>query len=233
MTIDVRAPAGTGNPGMVPGLWFGLYPATVTDNQDPDHQGRVKIALPWAPDGSGAYAAWARLATTMAGKDRGSWFVPDNEDEVLVGFGGGNPDHPYVVGALWNGKDTTPTRMQEGNDVKSLVSRSGIRITLDDTDGAVTLTLETPGKQKLTLTDTGTNVTLEDSNGNSLEMQASGITLTTQGSFTVNAATANLSCPSVTSGSGQWSHTGMFMSSVVQTPSVIGSSYTPGAGNIW
>ena len=77
---------------------------------------------------------WARLATMMAGDDRGTWFVPEVDDEVLVGFGGGDPDWPYVVGSLWNGKDATPgDRWTPSNNVRSLTSRTGIRITMDDT----------------------------------------------------------------------------------------------------
>src|SRR5258708_1417769 len=98
-----RSPTGPG------GLFYGVYPALVTDVQDPEGQGRVKVRLPWAPDpGGSSYETWARLATMMAGGGRGSWFVPDPQDEVLVAFEGGNPRRPYVVGALWNGQDNPP-----------------------------------------------------------------------------------------------------------------------------
>src|SRR5215475_1222194 len=103
----------------------------------------------------------------MAGNARNTWFVPDTGDEILVGFHGGNPRWPYVIGALWNGKDSPPESMQAGNDVKSIVSRSGIRITLDDTNEAVTLTLETPGGQRVAMADAGSQITVEDSSGNS------------------------------------------------------------------
>src|SRR6186713_3239271 len=79
--------------------WFGVYPALVSDIKDPDSQGRVKVTLPWSPDsGSAKYEAWARLATMMGGSNRGSWFVPDVNDEVLVAFEAGDPTRPYVVG---------------------------------------------------------------------------------------------------------------------------------------
>ena len=94
------------------GRWYGVYPALVSGVKDPDGQGRVEVTLPWAPDsGSGEYKAWARLATMMAGNNRGSWFVPDEHDEVLVGFEGGDPRRPYVLGAMWNGQDRAPTSM--------------------------------------------------------------------------------------------------------------------------
>ena len=98
-----RVPAGLG------GRWYGVYPALVTDIKDPDNQGRVKVTLPWSPDtGSNRYEAWARLATMMGGNNRGTWFIPDVNDEVLVLFEGGDARRPYVVGGLWNGSDAPP-----------------------------------------------------------------------------------------------------------------------------
>src|SRR5262245_61778369 len=105
-TLDERIPSGLG------GCWYGVYPAQVTDIKDPDSMGRVKVKLPWSPDtGSESYEVWARIATLMAGNNRGTWFIPDAEDEVLVAFEAGNPARPYVVGALWNGQDSPPESM--------------------------------------------------------------------------------------------------------------------------
>ena len=79
----------------------------VNDIKDPDGQGRVKVTFPGSPDTDGArYEPWARLATFMGGNNRGSWFIPDVNDEVLLVFEGGDPRRPYVVGALWNGNDS-------------------------------------------------------------------------------------------------------------------------------
>src|SRR5262249_42675796 len=106
-----RTPTGPG------GLFYGVYPAIVTDLADPDQQGRVKVRLPWSPDAGGStYDTWARLATLMGGNNRGTWFIPDVDDEVLVAFEGGNPRRPYIVGALWNGEDAPPEQMDGGGD---------------------------------------------------------------------------------------------------------------------
>src|SRR5512147_2546974 len=113
---DTRSPVGLG------GIWYGVYPALVTDIKDPDGQGRVKVTLPWAVDTGGArFEAWARVATLMAGNNRGTWFVPDVNDEVLVAFEGGNSRKPCVVGALWNGTDSPPESMDgSGNNYKKV-----------------------------------------------------------------------------------------------------------------
>src|SRR5262245_44552596 len=117
MTFAERGSTGFG------GRWYGVYPALVSDIKDPDGLGRVKIKLPWAPDtGSGVYELWARMATMMAGNGRGSWFIPDVDDEVLVAFEAGDPRRPYVVGTLWNGTDTPPETMDgSGNNYKKVI----------------------------------------------------------------------------------------------------------------
>ncbi|HYP52165.1 MAG TPA: phage baseplate assembly protein V, partial [Pyrinomonadaceae bacterium] len=171
--FDGRVPRGLG------GRWYGVYPAVVSDNNDPEGQGRVRVTLPWAPDtGGDRYEAWARVATLMGGHNRGSWFIPDVGDEVLVLFEGGDPRRPYVVGGLWNGRDDPPASMDSRNSRKVLRSRNGVQITLDDTDGQEKLILETPGGQRLTMKDGPGAVEIVDSNGNSIKLQTGGVTVT-------------------------------------------------------
>ena len=177
---DARLPGGLG------GRWYGVYPALVTNIVDPDGQGRVQVKLSWALDSiDGEYLAWARLATLMAGNNRGSWFIPEVDDEVLICFEAGDARRPYVIGALWNGKDTPPETMDsEGkNNPKVLRSRSGIKITLDDTDGKETLTLETPKGQKVTMRDEQPSIVLQTTGGQKVTMQdePASVTIQTQG----------------------------------------------------
>ena len=228
MIVDGRVPTGLG------GRWYGVYPALVTSLNDPDGQGRVKVTLPWSPDtGSGRYEAWARVATLMAGKNRGSWFIPDVNDEVLVAFEGGDARRPYVLGGLWNGKDTPPQGMDGNNSHKVLRSRNGVKITLDDTDGRETLTLETPAGQKVTLKDGPGSVEVADSNGNSVKLDTSGITVNASAKVTINASTADLSAGMVNVNAGMAKFSGVVQADTVITNSIIAASYTPGAGNIW
>jgi len=81
----------------------GVHPAIVVDNVDPANSGRVKVRLPQVlVAGDSAHEAWARIATLMAGANRGTWFIPDVGDEVVVAFEQGNLDRPYVIGSLVN-----------------------------------------------------------------------------------------------------------------------------------
>ena len=228
--LDSRLPTGLG------GRWYGVYPALVSNIKDPDGQGRVKVTLPWSPDTDGGrYEAWARLATLMGGNNRGSWFIPDVNDEVLIVFEGGDPRRPYVLGGLWNGSDSPPESMDgSGNNYKKVIrSRNGVKITLDDSDGRESLVLETPGGQKITMKDGPGAVEIVDSNGNSVKLETSGITVNASAKVTINASTAEISAGMLTVNAGMSKFSGVVQADTVISNSVISASYTPGAGNIW
>jgi uncharacterized protein involved in type VI secretion and phage assembly len=230
MVLDVRVPSGLG------GRWYGVFPALVSDIKDPDGQGRVKVTLPWAPDtGGGRYEAWARMATLMGGNNRGSWFIPDTNDEVLVVFEAGDPRRPYVIGSLWNGSDTPPDSMDgAGNNYRKVLrSRNGVKLTMDDTDGQEKLIVETPGGQKVTLQDGPGSVAIVDSNGNSIKLETSGITITASAKVTINASQVAVSAGMVTVDAGMSKFSGVVQCDTLISNSVVSASYTPGAGNIW
>src|SRR6266536_228027 len=92
-----------------------VYPATVLQARDPRGLGRLQISV-----SAFDQKVWARRATLLAGERRGTWFVPDAGDEVLVAFEGGDARKPVVVGALWNAKERPP----ESNPERSTARRS-------------------------------------------------------------------------------------------------------------
>ncbi|HEX8483692.1 MAG TPA: phage baseplate assembly protein V [Allosphingosinicella sp.] len=223
-----RMPQGWG------GMWYGVAPATVIDIADPEGQGRVQVTLPWCPDsGGGRYEAWARMATLFAGRDRGSWFMPEIGDEVLVAFEHGDPARPYVLGGLWNGSDSPPQGASRANNLKVIKSRNGVKITLDDQNGREKLILETPGGQKVTLRDGPGAVEIEDSNGNSVKLETAGITVTAAAKVTVKASQVAVSAGMVTVDAGMSKFSGVVQADTVICNAIVSASYTPGAGNIW
>lgn len=228
--IDARLPAGLG------GRWYGVFPALVTDIRDPQGQGRVKVVLPWSADtGSDRYEVWARLSTMMAGNNRGAWFIPDVNDEVLVAFENGDPRIPFVIGALWNGQDAPPESMDgAGNNYTKVIrSRNGVKITLNDQDGQEQFVVETPGGQKITLKDGPGSVEVQDSNGNSIKLESAGVTVTASAKVTINASTVEVSAGMVTVNAGMSRFSGVVQADTVISNNVISATYTPGAGNIW
>lgn len=218
------------------GRFYGVYSALVTEITDPDGQGRIRIKLPWSPDADGdVYNVWARLVTLMAGNNRGSWFIPDIGDEVLISFEAGDTRRPYVIGSLWNGVDAPPESMDgAGNNYKkTLRSRKGVVITLDDNDGHESLLLKTPGGREITMKDGDQLIELKDQAGNSVKISVDGITINSSANVNVNASVVNISAGMVKVDAGMSKFSGVVQADTVITNSVISASYTPGAGNIW
>lgn len=216
-------------------LLAGVYPALVRDVQDPENQGRVRIELPWLGRDAANAQAWARLATLMAGKARGTWFIPEVGDEVLVAFQGGDASRPVVIGALWNGQDAPPETMNAQNDIRAITSRAGHRLLFDDTAGATKVEVETAGGHRLTLDDAGGGtVTLEHMNGAKVVITAAGnVEITANAQVKVDASQVNVSAGMVQVDSGMSRFSGVVQCDTLITNSVVSASYTPGAGNVW
>jgi len=229
------APAG--NPPALGPAWLGsgIVLAEVTDIKDPDNQGRVKLRLHGMDEQSGDAQVWAMRVAPFAGNNRGSWWIPDVGDLVAVSFVQGDARMPIVLGGLWHGTASPPESMDgSGNNyLKVLRSRNGVKITLDDKDGQENLILETPGGQKLTLKDGPGSCELVDSNGNSIKLETSGITVTASATVTVNGGSVKVSAGMVTVDAGMSKFSGVVQCDTLITNSVVSSSYTPGAGNIW
>jgi uncharacterized protein involved in type VI secretion and phage assembly len=102
----------------------------VTDNKDPSKLGRVKLKIPILSEQDSTY--WCPIIMLGAGKNRGWFFIPEVNDEVLVMFEHGDLNRPLVVGALWNGKDKAPDKNPGGNPRRVIKSRQGSKITFDD-----------------------------------------------------------------------------------------------------
>jgi uncharacterized protein involved in type VI secretion and phage assembly len=136
--------------------------ALVTDNKDPSKLGRVKIKIPILSEKDTTW--WAPIVMLGAGKNRGWFFIPEVDDEVLVLFEHGDMDHPLVVGALWNGKDKAPDKNPGGNPRRVIKSRSGSKITFDD-DQMKIIIEDGTGKGKITFDSNANKVIIEAAKG--------------------------------------------------------------------
>jgi uncharacterized protein involved in type VI secretion and phage assembly len=219
----------------LPGLFHGAHLAEVVDLNDPDSLARVQVRL-YSFDGVDDHdgPVWARVAAPFAGNNRGTFFIPDVGDEVLVVFVNGDPRHPIVVGGLWNGSDTAPESISGGRNLKKVIrSKNGVKVTLEDQDGQEKFIAETPGGQKVTLKDGPGAVTIEDSNGNSIKLETAGITVTASAKVTINASQVAVSAGMVTVDAGMSRFSGVVQCDTMISNTVISATYTPGAGNIW
>jgi Rhs element Vgr protein len=167
--------------GWVPGI-EGLHIGIVRKlDGDPAGAHRVQLELPAAQ----VPAVWARLAQGYASNGFGAHFVPEIGDEVLVGFLANDPACPVVLGSLYSPQRPPPVAPAAGNDVKALVTRSKARLEFHDGDKVITIS--TPGRNQVVLSDKEEAITLTDQHHNQVRLDAGGITIDSAGDVRITA----------------------------------------------
>ncbi len=135
--------------------------AIVKDNADPEGLGRVKIQFPWQQKDGDRTTPWIKMATPYAGADKGFYFIPEIDEEVLVGFEGANAERPFVLSAGFN-KTAKSDFATPNNNIKAIKTRSGHVIELNDTKG----------EESITITDKNSNIIFIDTENNNVEVYA-------------------------------------------------------------
>ena len=166
-TFNVSALPASGLLPAVHGLQVGIVTAI---EGDPDSEDRLQVRLPMVSDSEDGI--WMRLATLDAGKNRGTFFRPEIDDEVIVGFINDDPRHGVILGQLHSSAHATPEPLTNDNHVKGYVSRSEMKLTFDDDKKIIHL--ETPGGNTISLTEEDSGIVIEDENGNTFTMSPDG-----------------------------------------------------------
>ena len=172
----------------------GVAIALVTQNKDEEGLCRVKVSYPWHDKPRDSY--WARLATPMAGKDRGWVSIPEVGDEVVVAFEREDVRFPYVLGALWHGKDKPPFDNADGkNDKRMFKSRKKHTLVFDDGAKGVVALAHEKGR-KITFDDNGFAV--QDERGNVIKVDSNrgAMTIEATGELTIKAMKITLQASS-------------------------------------
>ncbi len=180
-----------------------VYAGVVVNARDPKRLGRVRVSLPLFDE-----ERWARLATLAAGERRGTWFVPQVDDEVLVAFERGDARRPLVIGALWSAAQRPPETDPERTLLRT---KHGATIVFDDGIGAVEVS---------------------DANGNAVKLTPAGISITASAKVTVSAAAVEINAGMVEVNAGMSRFSGVVQCDTLIANSVVASSYTPGVGNV-
>lgn len=172
--------------GLAPAV-NGLQVGIVTQlADDPAGEHRIRVKVPLA--GMDEQGVWARVATLDAGDQRGTFFRPEVDDEVVLGFFHADPAQPVVLGMLHSSAKPPPIEATEDNHQKTYVSRSGISLLFDDDQKVVTL--ETPGGNSLSLSDEDKGIAIQDQNGNKIVLNGDGIAITSAKAVEIKAKTA-------------------------------------------
>lgn len=185
-------------PARAPHMMIGV----VTNNDDPDKMGRVKVKFPTLFDQDESF--WARLISPNAGKERGFYAVPEVNDEVMVAFEGGDPNNPYVLGQLWNGKDLPPkgtAEIVQGGVVNQRIwrSRTGHLFVFDDSDGKEAIQIiDKTEKNKIEITSSDNKLKVTIEGDIEVTSNSGKITMTAPKDISIESTSGKVSIKGVT-----------------------------------
>jgi uncharacterized protein involved in type VI secretion and phage assembly len=217
-----------------PGVFSACYLAEVVSVQDPQNLSRVQVRLLCA-DGVEDHDSpvWARVAAPFAGAERGAFFIPDVGDEVLVAFVNGDSRQPIVLGGLWHGSADPPETLGGDRvDRWTITGKAGTRIAIEES-GSPTIKFTTPGGANCEITDGGGGKVEIIVAGNTITIDSSGVTIQAAAQVNVQASQVSVSAGMVTVDAGMSRFSGVVQCDTMIATTVVASTYTPGAGNIW
>ncbi len=196
---------------------------TVLNNVDPQGRGRMQVSL-----AATQMNVWAPCVVPSAGSDYGIAFLPKIGEVVLLAFL--SPDQPFVIGSVWSGQTTMPPEASPVGDRYTIKTPQKTTLVFDDTGPSFSVT--TPDNNSITLTDAGDTCTIQVG-GTTIQATTSSVTITTSASITLQTASLTVSASSVTVNAAMSQFSGVVQCDTLIANTVAGTSYTPGAGNIW
>jgi len=142
-------------------------------NEDPANENRILVTLPMIEDDNNGL--WARLATFYATNEKGNFFIPEIDDEVVLGFLNNDPNYPIILGSLYSSKNSSPYELTAENYTKAIVTKQGSKIEFDDEKKVINI--ETPGENIITISDEDKGIVLKDQNNNKITTNTDGISI--------------------------------------------------------
>jgi uncharacterized protein involved in type VI secretion and phage assembly len=205
----------------------GLALGTVVDNKDPHSRGRVQVNLL-----GNHMNVWAPCVVPSAGGAGGGAYgvalLPKVAEIVLVAFL--TPDQPFVLGSVWSGNNSQPSEAAPVAQRYVIKTPSGSTLVFDDSAPSITLT--TPHKNSITLTDAGDNCTVTVGS-TTIQATTTGVTITTSASIQLQTSSMSVNAASVNVNAAMSQFSGVVQCDTLIANTVVGASYTPGAGNVW
>jgi uncharacterized protein involved in type VI secretion and phage assembly len=205
------------------GLLHSLHLAEVVTNDDPENRGRIRGRLL-----ANTMEVWASVVVGSAGQGYGVKCLPKVGEIVVIAFV--TPEQPLVLGSLWSGQDSAPEENAE--DHYTVRTPAGTVLDFDDSDGP-RVQVRTPQGHSITITDGDGGEVEIQRGGQTITMTASEIAINSSGKVSVQAASVDVSAGMVQVDAGMSKFSGVVQADTVIANAVVGTSYTPGAGNIW
>ncbi len=152
-------------------------------DQDPGNLFRIQVEI---PSGSTTpNTTWARMANDHASDNSGFFFLPEINDEVILGFLDNDTRYPVILGSLYNGKHGAPYMPEAGNNTKAIVTRSKMKIVFDEKKKNISLL--TPNNNSIIISDDGRSIEIKDQNSNCIQLSADGIAIDSVKDITISA----------------------------------------------
>ncbi len=182
-----------------------FYYGIVTDNDDPDNRGRVKVKIEVLND---KYQTdWIPVLSFLSGDNYGAFFTPGIDDQVIVGFMDSSFEEPFVLGGIWGDKQMPPEiksgqSNNEKNNLKFIKSKSGNMIIFDDTEGDEKIRILSGDDAKFEIIKKDSLLTIETCNDilidakNSIKIQASEIEMVCENNIKLESENTDISAKS-------------------------------------
>ncbi|OHT43397.1 type VI secretion system tip protein VgrG [Flavobacterium tructae] len=180
-TYDIHTPTGS---GIMPAI-KGLHAGIVTQLEgDPNGEDRILVKIPIINNEE--QGIWCRVASPDAGENRGIFFRPEIEDEVIIGFVNEDPNNAIVLGMLHSSGKPSPITASDDNHQKGIVTRSEMKVMFDDEKKSIGI--ETPAGKKITLDEDQGVIVIEDENSNVITIDSNGIKMESAGNIEIVAS---------------------------------------------
>jgi Rhs element Vgr protein len=173
-TFDIHTTTGS---GIIPAI-KGLHVGIVTQlEKDPNGEDRILVKIPIINNDE--QGIWCRVASPDAGENRGIFFRPEIEDEVIIGFVNEDPNNAIVLGMLHSSGKGAPIEASDDNHQKGIITRSEMKVLFDDEKKSIAI--ETPAGKKITLDEDQGVIKIEDENSNVITIDSNGIKIESAG----------------------------------------------------
>jgi len=176
---------------------YGLYEAQVTDVNDPEKEGRVKIKMV----NRDMELDWCPVRQFYAGNGYGAFYIPEVGDQIVLAFVEGDMRHPYILGSVYYQGCAPPSHRDAQTDQKMLRTKAGHVFVLDDSPGKECVRITTKGGHEFNLSDGDKKAEVKTSGGHSIALEDGGskVTIQTSGgqSLTLTPGTVTLKAQNI------------------------------------
>lgn len=208
-------------------MYGDFYYGKVVENEDPQGRGRVEVEI---DDGADTVLVWAQVLVGSAGNGYGVQFLPESGERVLVVFPKGRTNEAVVLGSLFTGATALPEAEVANKVIKT---KEGHAIRMNDQGSSEGIQIESAAGHRIVIDDDKGEIEIAHSGGSKVTVSSTNVQVEASGTVEVSASRLEVNAASVDLNAATVSCSGILNAPNVIATTVIASTYTNGAGNIW